>query len=223
MKKVVISSIGLALALAASSCYADFVLPTGPYASLEGGYGFLNMPKQSMNTNGGDYSITNFLWGANVGYSWGLDSYSTIGLEAGYNDNGQAKYDGSGAPGDTGSMTLTNTNWDILATFMTYWPNGWNMFVKVGPAYTTQKKDMDGTVIINGYSFTNQNNTDNEFDAMFVLGVGYLVSSNVNLYAEASYVNGVNHNSFEYVEANSNVGDEAASVYAAKVGISVTF
>lgn len=223
MKKLLLPALIIGMFLTVASAYADFSLPTGPYVAAEGGYAYLLTPSAAMNS-GGNYTRGDFGWGVNAGYNWGLDTFSTAGIEAGYNDNGQSKYNASGASGDTGTLTFDSKSWDILATFMTFWNNGVFFVAKGGVAYVQQSQDLTAPVIINGISFTSSgNDNSNNFQPMVVLGGGYQLSPNFSLYSVLSWINGESHSDFSSINADSPYHVNNAAIVTLKVGLTYNF
>ncbi|MDF2529491.1 MAG: hypothetical protein K0Q57_371 [Gammaproteobacteria bacterium] len=225
MKKTFyLSSICIALSLCSSIVYADISAQDGFYIDVNGGYSGLMSPRAPTNYNSttlGTYKVTGNTWSANAGYQWALDTFSTIGWEAGYSEDGQATYNGSGAAGDTGSLQLQQSSIDILATFNTLWSNGFNIFVKAGAAWQTQKANLTGPLNFNGVTRTSSDYSNDHVAPMAELGLGYMITNNLDIYTSVSGTFGNTDNTWAFPNSGSVFTPYA--FYRFRVGLSYIF
>ncbi|MDF2690179.1 MAG: hypothetical protein K0S29_34 [Gammaproteobacteria bacterium] len=225
-KTFYLSSLCLGLSLFSISSYADVTAQNGFYIDVNGGYSGLFSPRQPTNlinaTPVGTYKVTNTTWSSSFGYQWALDSFSTTGWELGYSQDGKATYTGSGSVGDTGSLKLSASSIDMLATFNTMWSNGFNVFIKGGVAWQWQKANLDGPLSINGVSRSTDSFTNKHFAPMAEMGLGYMVTNNLNVYTSVSGIFGDSENNWAFSNAGTDYNNPFA-VYRFRIGLSYLF
>jgi opacity protein-like surface antigen len=233
MRKILVSAVLLGII---GSAFADstgatmpaatvvMTPPTGIYAAVEAGGARVFSPIQYMNGNTGQYRYWAFAWGLNIGYNYALDQHTSVGVEFGYNDNGDSYYQGNGSTGDTGNLDVQSVNWDLLATTSYMWDNGFNVLAKAGVASVSQYAAVSGPIVIGNTTVVSSNSpTDSGYRPMLALGVGYQITPKINIYALTSYIFGTNGTNWNYVSQSSDLGNKLFSVWNAKLGVSYTF
>ncbi len=196
----------------------------GLYLSAEGGYSRFFNPNHPMNTSG-SHKVNSFeAWGANLGYAFPLDSIAAVMLELDYDHNGRNQYTGSGGAGDQGTLNINSSDVALLGAFNSVWDNGFNMFVKAGPAYVKQKANLTSSAYINGTQISAFNNDHYSIQGKFVAGVGYKLTQMLNSYLSVSYTSGSSRHAWSQT---SNPGpstiNQTVGVFAVKVGLSLGF
>jgi hypothetical protein len=220
MKKILLSAaLMLACALPALAMPAK-VAKSGIFVTGDLGYGILFNPKDNMNgAPGNTVDRNSFVWSAGLGYAWALDSFNMVGIEADYFSNGQSKYNGG-----TGSGTLiaTSTAEAILLSYTTIWENGINLFFKAGPDYLQQKNNFSGPTNINGVIFSGSG-THTGITGMGVIGLGYYVTKNLNLFADVTGVYGNYSNSWSVAAGDTPKNIGAGASAQIKAGLTYQF
>jgi hypothetical protein len=228
MRKIIyLSSLFLGLSLCGMTSYADISAQDGFYIDVNGGYSGLMAPRQPTNliyvsSPLGTYKVNSTTWSGNFGYQWALDTFSSVGWEAGYSQDGKATYNGSGAAGDTGSLKLSASSYDILATFNTLWSNGFNVFVKGGVAWQWQQATLSGPLVIDGVSRSSDDFTSKHFAPAAEAGIGYMVTNNLDVYTSVSGIFGDTENNWAFSESGNDYNNPFA-VYRFRIGLSYLF
>lgn len=182
------------------------------YLTADAGYGQLTTPNSSPTPTGSSPNLNSLVFSAGVGYAYALDSFSTIGLEADYSDNGKAEYGGN--------FQISSKSVALLGTFSTMWTNGISVFIKGGVADVYQSKDYSGTVIVNGFARSGSG-THQAFEPEGVVGVGYQISPDLNIFTDFTYVGGHSGSNWNDVvsSGNDNSDNQVASSLQLKVGV----
>jgi hypothetical protein len=228
MRKIIyLSSVYLGLSLCTISSYAAVSAQDGFYLDANGGYSGLLAPRQPTNliydsSPVGTYKVNSTTWSGNFGYQWALDTFSTVGWEAGYSQDGKATYNGSGAANDTGSLRLSASSYDMLATFDTMWANGFNVFVKGGVAWQWQEANLTGPLIIDGVIRSSNNFTERHFAPEAEAGIGWMVTNNLNVYTSVSGIFGDAENNWAFSQSGNDYNNPFA-VYRFRIGLSYLF
>lgn len=193
---------------------------TGPYITADGGYGRLFTPDsiQATGTNS-SFDQKGFVWSAGVGYNWGLDTYSTLGLEVDYLDNGEGNYTNSNGS----SLEMSSHAYALLGAFDTMWTNGINFFAKMGPAYVVQNNDYTGTASVNGYSGSGDTHVDST-EILGIIGLGYFITPQVNLFVDLTALNGEHQGDWSFVTQSGKLTQSGTAASAQiKAGLSCQF
>ncbi|MDO8954466.1 MAG: outer membrane beta-barrel protein [Gammaproteobacteria bacterium] len=226
MKKVNVSIIAASLLLIGMSAHA-ITAPTGFYAGVNGGQGFMMAPAVPLTNNWiGDvenYTTTESVWGVNTGYQWAMNPNATYGVELQYTQNGNASYSGSGATGDTGSLTYNSSSVNILGTLSYFWTNGINIFGKAGAAYVMQSADVTGPVYINFVQQSSSTNTVSQVLPMMEFGVGFMPTQHINVYLETNMIYGTMRPSTWGFLGNNGYNSNVYTTTAVKLGINYLF
>lgn len=201
---------------------------SGFYATGDFGYGRLFTTNSNLNpSTGGSYNRDHYGWSGGVGYNFALDTFNMLGIEADYLDLGQSVYtSGAAAAPANGSLTINSQAAALLATYTTIWNNGINLFLKLGAAYVWQNNDYSGSVLVAGGtrygSITYQH-----FEPMGVLGVGYYIMKNLNLFVDTTVVGGDTPQGWTDHTGNittfESSGKSTALAAQLKVGLSYQF
>lgn len=220
MKKLLMSC-GLIM-LGAVHLYAapKQIAKNGIFVTADGGYGLLFTPDNNINS-GGNFDRNSFVWSAGVGYHWAMDSFNLVGIEADYFSNGQSTY--NSGPGNSGSLKISSQAEALMFSYTTIWENGIDLFLKAGPVYLQQKNDVSGAPRVNGVVLTGSDNKTG-FQGMVVLGVGYYIAKNLNLFVDGTYLFGhtdTNWNSISPGNTPSNISLAASAQI--KAGLSYQF
>jgi hypothetical protein len=227
MRKILlVTSICLGLSLICGSSYADVSAQDGYILNVNGGYSWLLAPRAPTNygTNStvGTYKVNGGTMGASLGYQWAIDTFSTIGIEAGYSNDGKANYTGSGQANDTGSLALSDSSIDMLATFNTMWNNGMNVFIKGGLAMQTQKATLTGPLTINSVVRTTESSTERAWSPVIDFGLGYMITNNLDVYTSINTVLGTSKNNWAFSNSGNDYNNPFGS-YSFRVGLSYIF
>jgi hypothetical protein len=192
----------------------------GVYITADLGGGILFTPDSNLTVSGGSFKRSYFTWSGGLGYNWALDSFTIAGLEADYFDNGQSYY----TSGVNGNAEITSSAIAALLTFTTIWENGINVFVKAGPAYVMQKNTFANNTNIQG-AVISGSQTKNTFQCIGVLGLGYYIAHNLNLFTDFTYVYGHSPGSWNSVIKNGAIDYPSLNAASAqiKVGLSYQF
>ena len=187
--------------LLATSAFADTtILPVSTpknsvYISGDVGYGALSTPDQNLAEPDGTYiqsashSTGGFAGGVNIGLNHALSSNILVGGEFGWASNGQSKYTETSTANDTpasnqtGTLKITSTDLQLLATSTFLFNNGLNVFGKAGAARVQQK----GTV--SSYPAWEAETTITRYQPMLAAGVGYQFRM-VNLFVQYGHIFG---------------------------------
>lgn len=193
---------------------------SGFYITADGGYGRLFTPDSTQSTGGNSsFDQKGFVGSAGVGYNWGLDSYSTLGLEVDYLDNGESNYTNNNGS----SLEMSSHAYALLGAFDTMWSNGINFFAKLGPAYVVQNNDYTGTAIVNTYSGSGSTKVDG-ITIMGVIGLGYFITPQLNVFIDALALNGEHQGDWSFVTQSGPLTQSGTAASAQiKAGLSYQF
>ena len=201
------------LALAGAPIVAAHANPhyvtSGFYLTGDLGYGYLFTPNSDQNspTTGGSYNHGSVAGGLGGGYRWAMDSFSSLGVEADYLYNGKATYNNDpaslGGKSYDGTATFTSQGAAILAVFATQWENGINIFAKAGVSYILQDQSYSSQALVAG---TPASGSDTNHGIEFIgsLGTGYLITQNINLFIEGTYIGGKTGGSWTSTSSTQN-------------------
>ncbi len=221
--KLKYSFAGLVL-LSTAFAYANtaYQAQSGFYLTADGGYGTLTTPDATLNTSTGSYDRTGLVWSAGAGYAWAMDSYTLLGLEADYLDNGQSAYTGNGS--GNGNLNISSNAFAIAGMFNSAWSNGFNVFAKAGVADVQQVGRFTQATTVNGYTRWG-NSFGTSFQFLGVLGAGYYLTNSINLFLDYTYLSGNGRTNWDFIDASgagkSNSDTAAASQF--KLGLSYAF
>lgn len=218
-------TIGALLAiLAMPGMAADRTAMSGFYATANAGGGQIYSPYEFLNGSTGSYAYSAVVWGLNFGYMHALNQHFAVGIELGYYDNGQTKYNGSGGSSDTGSLQIHSNNWDILGAANYLWSNGLNVFAKAGLAYVEQTAELEAPVTFPNATISNSfTNRNYAYRPMAEWGIGYQLNSRWNVYGMGSYIFADHGNNWKSVNGQSTVNNTLFSVMTWQLGINYTF
>jgi hypothetical protein len=228
MKKLLAASV-LSVLGCATLLHADPVqsATSGVFVTGDAGYGILFTPDANLNpSTGGSFTRSHFVGSAGLGYNWALDTFNLVGLEADYFNNGQSTYN-SGGGANSGTLTVTSSSVAILLSFTTIWNNGIDFFFKIGPTYVQQVDSFSGPAVVNGYVRWG-NGVNQNFEGMGVIGLGYYIAHNLNLFTDVTYTYGRSKSNWSNVSQGGDIGsmdfgDEGAAAAQIKVGLSYQF
>jgi len=169
MKRITIIT-GMALALGASSAFADVTAQTGVYVGGDLGWSFPENPSKNT-VSASSVSNRNFTWGGTLGFNYAINQNFMAGVEVGYQNFGKNTYSYSSS-----GLSIATKNYgvQILATATYLMSNGFNVFGKLGAI--DQTTNASGSFI--GFS------ADKDFTQWLpaaAIGVGYMPTQNVNI------------------------------------------
>ncbi len=225
MKKIISTLILTSLPMAA--LHADpYYVQSGYYLTADAGYGYLFTPNNAQNapTSNGTYNHGSAAGSLGGGYRWALDSFTTLGLEADYLYNGKATYNNdatsfNGSGSYDGTATITSQGAAIMAVFTSQWENGINIFGKAGLAYLMQDQSYSSPTVVAG-TLVSGSDTNHAYDFIGVLGLGYMVTQNIDLFIDGTYTAGTSGGSWTSTSNTQNSIVESAQL---KGGLSYYF
>ncbi len=176
--------------------HADpFYVQSGYYLTGDVGYGYLFTPNNTQNapTTGGSYNHGGPAGSIGGGYRWAMDSFTGLGLEADYLYNGKATYNNDaatlGSNSYDGTGTITSQGAAILLAFTTQWENGINIIAKAGMAYILQTQSYSSPTVVSG-TLVSGSNKNSAYEFVGALGMGYMITQNINLFVDGTYISG---------------------------------
>lgn len=237
MKKLAIALTMLACGFGVNSVYASGgvvgapvqMASSGFFVTGDVGYGRLFSTNSDLNpvVPGGSYDRDSVGWSGGLGYNFAIDSFNMLGIEADYLRDGKSSYT-SGGTTNNGTLNITSNSAAILFSFTTIWSNGVDFFFKVGPAYVWQNNDYSASTLVNGFTRTGSI-TYHQLEPMGVIGVGYYIMQNLNLFADATVIGGITPQDWNDIQQSGDVSTLDSSNHATalaaqfKVGLSYQF
>lgn len=203
---------------------ANRTAQSGFYIAASGGSGQIYSPYSYMNNSTGSFDYGAFAWGASAGYQHALNHNFSLGLEVGYNDDGQSKYNGSGGTNDAGSLQISSRNWNVLATANYYWPCGITAFVEAGPAYVMQNANFEAPVTFPNTTISNDfNATTHRVRLLAEWGLGYQITQSLGVYGMGSYLFSEHGNNWKDVNNSGDINSVIFSALTWQLGVNYRF
>lgn len=213
MKKLLLTSIAVS-AFACGAAFASGAMapvapahPGGWVLGLDGGYGQLSTLQSNLwddfytlssdETESQSHEIGDFVWGAHVGWETNATDNLLLGLELGYKDLGDSKYDShytwnNGAGVESWHIKVEQQAVDLLLTGKYFIYEGLNVVAKAGFAYeeATTKQDYSDT----GDPSENYSKSFWQLEPEVELGFGYAINQNWDVHVMYDYIHGTDGN-----------------------------
>ena len=200
------------------------------YISGDAGMGTLATPDQNIPDEDGVTSATHstgsFGGGGSIGFRRAVNPMLLLGLEAGYDYNGQAKYTQNYNDwytvyaNDTVTYKIISQDVHVLATGMVLFPSGFNFFAKGGAARVDQKLRITNQFPYEVFPYFITETSITAYKPMAAAGIGYRFRV-LDIYAQYSHIFATNADNFSDLFNQDGTFSSVASVDTFKLGAAI--
>lgn len=216
MKRVCLAATMTATLLLATSANAgQMPVSNGLSIDINGGYAKIQTPNDNMpNVSGSSNKTVSPVYGGEIGWQWSVLPHVWLGIEAGYNNDGQSSYEGTaGSTSSTAKVKQKDIDGMFSAGFVV--DGGFNIFGKAGLAYVTQKTS--GVNATSSSNFDKGNNSRSQGRTKFEMGLGYMFIQNLNITLTYGHIFGKDNTNFPIHNG------QIISNNTGRLGVSYTF